>query len=296
MMPKVSIIIPSYNHSQFIEALIDSIYAQTYKNFELIVIDDGSKDRSPELLKELELKFGFKLILKKNEGLCATLNKGLSLADGEYIVTIGSDDIMPINRIKEQVEHLELHKETDVIAGAVITIDENGKEKGFKKPRKLGFLSFRDMVITNRILAPTVMMRKVIFDKMGLYPENFLMEDYYLWLRLLSAGHKIENTKNVWAYYRITNTNLEKKFLWYFNGANQALGDYRNIHFVVYQLKLNRFLFSIKMTLLLGSHFRLKYAEIFSELSFFQRIVIKIIMMIPKFIRNLVLRKLGLMV
>ena len=89
----VSIIVPYFNHKDFIEELLISIKNQTYNNLEIIVINDGSSDGSLKLLKYLKSKYSFNLYTQKNKGICATLNRGLSLARGEFINIIGSDDV-----------------------------------------------------------------------------------------------------------------------------------------------------------------------------------------------------------
>ena len=83
--PLVSVIIPSYNHERFITQCIENIINQTYKNFELTVIDDGSKDGSPEILRHLQGKYGFNLVLQENMRLALTLNKGKqNYSNGKY--------------------------------------------------------------------------------------------------------------------------------------------------------------------------------------------------------------------
>lgn len=292
--PRVSVVIPSYNHKPYIGLLIESIYRQSYKDFELIVLDDGSKDGSPEYLKELQSKFNFRLVLKPNEGLCATLNQGLSLARGEFIVNIGSDDIFPDDRLNEQVGFMDSHPDVDVAAGCMHLIDENGKKCGDKIPAKSGFISFDDMLTTNRVFAPTVIIRRSVFEKYGDYPSDFLLEDYYLWMRILKDGGKIYNTDKFWVYYRISNSNLEKKFNWYFKGACQVLESYRTFEGVTEQLRKNTVLFCIKMALLLGREFNAKYQEYFNQLRVHEKIIVTLVSMSPYCLRDFVLIKLKL--
>src|SRR5690349_13476521 len=98
-MPLVSVIVPSYNHEKFITECVESIMQQTYKNFELTVIDDGSRDGSRDILKQLQDKYGFNLVLQENIGLTSTLNKGIqNWGTGKYISFCASDDYWALDK------------------------------------------------------------------------------------------------------------------------------------------------------------------------------------------------------
>ena len=105
----VSIIIPYYNHKDYIEELLKSIKNQTYNKLETIVINDGSNDGSLKLLRNLKSKYRFNLYTQKNKGICATLNRGLNLAKGEFIMPIGSDDVLFNTKVEDQVKILSLN-------------------------------------------------------------------------------------------------------------------------------------------------------------------------------------------
>ena len=92
MAPKVSVIFASYNHEEFVEKSVRSVMAQKGVDFELIVVDDGSKDRSPEILKRLSDEFGFTYVHRPNKGVMETLKEALSLATGRYVCSFSSDD------------------------------------------------------------------------------------------------------------------------------------------------------------------------------------------------------------
>lgn len=294
--PKVSVIIPSYNHRPFIGQLVESIFNQTFQDFELIVLDDGSKDGSAEFLTLLKEKFNFHLLIKENEGLCKTLNRGISLAKGEYIVMIGSDDVFTKDRLREQAEYLDLNKHVDIVGGCLKLIDELGNPCGEKVPAILGNITFESMVVTNRVFAPSAMIRASVFERFGTYPENYLFEDYYLWLKVLSHGGVIHNMKKYWALYRISNENLEKKFNWYFKGGAQALSKYRSNPSVLKQMTRNQILFLIKLALLLGAGFKKKYAVEYKEIPTYGKWLTTIISLNPWVLRDFILRKLKLKV
>ena len=104
--PLVSVIIPSYNHEQYVTKAIKSVFSQTYKNIELIVIDDGSKDHSVKKILELKKRYPFKFIARKNKGLASTLNEAIKLAKGVYITFLASDDYYLPQRIEHAADHL----------------------------------------------------------------------------------------------------------------------------------------------------------------------------------------------
>ena len=103
----VSVIMPSYNHADYIEKAIRSVFEQTYTKIELIVIDDGSTDNSKEILKELAQRYEFKLIFQQNSGVCKTLNRAIrDFATGDYIALLASDDHWHSRKIELQMELL----------------------------------------------------------------------------------------------------------------------------------------------------------------------------------------------
>jgi glycosyltransferase involved in cell wall biosynthesis len=140
-LPIVSIVVPSYNHENYIEETIQSALNQTYENIELIVVDDCSKDGSADVLEKLSRLHGFRFVRNgTNLGLNATLELGLSLASGRYVSVLSSDDLMMPNKIAEQVAYL-LRTEDDAVYGTCYTLSEDGTralvnltdlERGFK--------------------------------------------------------------------------------------------------------------------------------------------------------------------
>ncbi len=134
--PLVSVIIASYNHEKYIEASIASVAAQTYRNVELLVVDDGSSDGSVELLRGLQAKYGFDLRVQQNQGLSRTLNEAIARARGNLIVPFGSDDIMLPQRLEKQVAHMWDKPEVGICAGNIEIIDSNGRVMPGKEQRK----------------------------------------------------------------------------------------------------------------------------------------------------------------
>ena len=205
--PLVSVIIPSYNHAAYIEESILSVINQTYKNIELIVIDDGSTDNSEEVLKKLQKQFGFTLIFQENQGVSKTLNKAtLQYAHGKYIDGCGSDDYLALDKIEKQVRFLEENPDVDMVFGKVFMVDEKSQIikdlkifESFNEPVK--HIPFDLLIENNMIPSLSVMLRRDIWGKCGGYNENTIIEDFDLWLKIAHVG-KIVYLNDYFAYYR----------------------------------------------------------------------------------------------
>ena len=146
--PLVSIIISCYNHQDYITACIESIVRQTYKNIELIVIDDGSSDNSAQILEQLSQKYSFSFAQQQNMGLTKTLNKALAKAKGKYIAPIGSDDILMLDKTEKQVDFLENNSSIAVVGGSIICIDDQGIIKAKQRINHYHELDFNSTFLT----------------------------------------------------------------------------------------------------------------------------------------------------
>ncbi len=119
-LPLVSVVVPCYNHEKYVKETIESIINQTYKNIELIVIDDGSKDNSVQVIQEMADKHGFTFVHRPNKGLSATLNEGIRLSKGKYFCAIASDDILMLEKIEKQVTFMEANPEYGMCYGKIL--------------------------------------------------------------------------------------------------------------------------------------------------------------------------------
>lgn len=205
--PVVSIIIPCYNHEKYIEECILSVVNQTYKNIELIVIDDGSKDNSPAILEKLQRQYGFFLEVQSNRGISKTLNKAIrNYSHGKYIAGCGSDDYLALDRIERQVRYMETHPYCDMSFGKVYMVDEKSKIienrvifKPFPEAEKN--VTFDFLLDNNCIPSLTTMITREMWDKCGGYNENMSIEDYDLWLKAAYYG-KVVYLNEFFSYYR----------------------------------------------------------------------------------------------
>jgi len=204
--PLVSVIVPSYNHASYIEECILSIVNQTYKNIEIIVVDDGSRDRSREILEELQKRWGFRLEFQTNQGLSKTLNKTLRSAKGKYINCVASDDFMELDKIERQVAYLENHPECSLVFGNVRMVDAQSRiMEGLtvidpvRDP--IESVKFESLLERNCIPAASEMFTKEIWEKCGGFNENTVVEDFDFCLKVAYKS-KIAYIDECFANYR----------------------------------------------------------------------------------------------
>lgn len=212
MTPKVSVILPSYNHEPYVESAVRSVMEQTGVDFELIVIDDGSKDRSPEILKRLSEELGFMFIHRPNKGVVATLNEALSLARGLYVCSFSSDDIMPPDRLKNQSDFLDAHPEAVACFGQVMPLFDDGKlgEMDVRYLRSVPQVTFKESFLGQKALhgcAEMFVREKIL--AIGGYDNRYYFEDYPLYLKILDYyGPQPVSKDFVCCYYREHGDNL----------------------------------------------------------------------------------------
>lgn len=190
--PLISVIIPVYNGNGYLAEAINSILYQSFRNFEVIAIDDGSTDNSYEILKQLAKTDSRLRIYKnpKNLNISRTLNRGIKLAKGQYIARMDADDISLKNRFCQQMKFLKKHPQVVILGGQVKTIDITGKLIG-KKLFPITDKQIREaLYTTNPIQHPTAIINR------SLLPKNFSWynpdlppaEDYDLFFRLGQYG------------------------------------------------------------------------------------------------------------
>ncbi len=198
-VPRVSIIMPVYNNAAFVQEAIHSMLIQTFKDFELIVIDDGSKDGSAELIDQFKDPRIRKIIHRQNRGVVSVLNEGLGLATGEYIARMDSDDISTPDRLNIQVSFMDQNPAVGLSAGAFTTfIGGRPKINPFSHEEIKTWLLFHCC-----IAHPTVIMRNSIVQQLGVrYDSNYPhAEDYELWNRL-AFQTQLANLPVNMLYYR----------------------------------------------------------------------------------------------
>lgn len=196
----ISVLMPVYNGSDFLNEAIDSILNQTYSNFELIIIDDGSNDKSIDIIRSYKDQRIKLYQNENNKGLIYTLNKGLSLANGKYIARMDADDICLPNRLEVQINFLESNPEIAILGGSFIYLNTN-----FEKHFPLSDEKIRVLLLERTSFAhPCVVLRKSAIEEKKLsYDERYnFAEDYHLWTMASITNLKMANLDDVLIYYR----------------------------------------------------------------------------------------------
>jgi len=210
----VTVGVALYNHEKYIVKCLESIVKQTYTNIELIVIDDGSSDRSYEVAKAYlytqEYNKNFTIITRENRGMCKTLNEIAHLAKGKYISFIGSDDYWYLNKIEQQVDFLDKHPDIILVHSNSTHVDENDKivkKTDFSKLTNSGNVYKALIYGTGGINTPSHLYRTSIYKEIGYYDESFRFEDTDFWLRL-AKNHLVGFIDKELAYCRRHGKNL----------------------------------------------------------------------------------------
>lgn len=204
---KVSVVLPAYNAELYLKESIDSILAQTFTDFELIVLNDGSIDRTEEIILSYQ---DARIVYVKNErnlGLIGTLNKGLALAKGEYIARMDADDISLPERFSRQVDFLEKNQEYVICGTSAYRFYKDVSDgRAFNVPLDNESIRIR-LLFNSSFIHPSVMFRTDTIRNYNLnYSEDYkYAEDYFFWINILKCG-KGFNFKEKLLYYRIVNT------------------------------------------------------------------------------------------
>ena len=202
--PKVTVRMSAYNHEAYVEQAVRSILEQTYQDFELIVLDDGSSDRTPEILEALSREHGFRFERQRNQGIAKSYNRLIQMAGGTYITGCASDDYWPPTRLAEQVALLDAHPEVDLVHGRAAIVAEGRVQPDphSKKPFVHGRHEFRPFIRRQRrFFTGSKMVRASAFQRVGLYREDFRVEDFEWWLRATQTLN-IHFADSLWLYYR----------------------------------------------------------------------------------------------
>ncbi len=177
-----------FNGERYLQESVESILNQTYRDFEFIIIDDGSADRTPEILKDWAKKdLRIKIITnEKNIGLTKSLNKAIKIAQGEYIARQDADDISLPQRLEKQIEFLENHPEIKILGTFGYSITQKPKILGKEIVPVSSQAIKKTLIKRNPFIHTSVMIKREIIDRVGGYDEKFrTVQDYELWFRIL---------------------------------------------------------------------------------------------------------------
>jgi glycosyltransferase involved in cell wall biosynthesis len=199
-LPRVSIITPSFNQGQFLEASILSVLEQDYPNLEYIIVDGGSKDNSVEIIKRYQDRLAW-WASEKDKGHADALNKGFSHATGDILAWLNSDDVYFPNAVSEAVSILTSHPEVGMVYGDADLIDDSGATVGRFGSKQT---SYRQMLRGSvHIPQATTFMRADVWRQVGpLDLSLFFSFDYDLWVKIAKASQVLYVPKR-WAKFRI---------------------------------------------------------------------------------------------
>lgn len=210
----VTIGVPLYNHESYIVKCLDSLVRQTYRDIEIIVIDDGSTDDSfaiaRKYLQSQTLNTRYDITTRPNRGMCNTMNEIAKRAQGEFISFIGSDDYWMPEKILDQADYLHDNPDVALVHSCSVRVDDTDQvigEMNYPKKIKAGYL-FKDLVTGKaKINTTSHLYRCALFDSIGYYDPSFSFEDTDFWLRL-TKEHKVGFIDKVHCGYRWHGENL----------------------------------------------------------------------------------------
>ena len=189
-MPKVSVIIPSYNRQSYIQETIESVRTQSYQNFELIVVDDGSTDGTLNLLKSYGKSIH--LIQQRHAERAVARNKGIEQSKGDYIAFLDSDDVWLPDKLALQVEVMERSPQVVCVYGACLRMDSKTQSLPTARRQLKGFSGnvFLKLLKRNFVPSPTPLVRRSCFEKgICFNPKYKLYEDWGCWLQIALLGN-----------------------------------------------------------------------------------------------------------
>ncbi len=203
-VPPLSVVMPVRNGEPFLSVAIQSVLSQTYSDFEFIIVDDGSSDETPSILRGFaSADSRIRLFKTSGEGIVAALNLAIEMARGDFVARMDSDDIALPERFAIQTEALQSRPDHVAIGSNAIVIDSSGRDTGAKLVPTESFPATAELLQRNTFLHPTIMMRRAAVVSVGLYRSACIYaEDYDLWLRLAEIG-EMENMREPLLRFRM---------------------------------------------------------------------------------------------
>lgn len=247
-MIKVSVIIPTYNRSSYLEEAIISVINQTYENLEIIVVDDGSKEKYAEVIcnnyKECNYYY------KENGGLSSARNFGIKKSKGEYIAFLDDDDVWKENKLEVQCKILDKYSSIDCVHSSAIVINEKGESTGeiigaseTKAYKRSGYVFWNALGVWV-VKSPTPLIRKKVFTKDLLFDETIKVGEDIDFYQRMFFRHKVYYISESLAYYREYNNNdrLSLKIKKYIGVEKKLLNNLKkmgvNNLFILYKIKV----------------------------------------------------------
>lgn len=202
-MPLVSIVTPTYNRADFLPAAISSVLAQTYEDFELIVVDDGSEDDTRAVLEPFLGDKRVRYFYQENQGQSVARNYALAQSSGEFIAFLDSDDLWCPNKLEKQLSAFDANPDADIVHGDEVLIDEQGEVITEKNMKRYSGRITRQLLADNSVSITTALVKRRCFQEMGGFDTSVgVADDYDLWLRF-SAKYRFYYEPGIVASYRV---------------------------------------------------------------------------------------------
>lgn len=263
-MIKVSVIIPTYNRSSYLEEAIISVINQTYENLEIIVVDDGSKEKYAEVICNNYKKCNY--YYKENGGLSSARNFGIQKAKGEYIAFLDDDDVWKENKLEVQCKILDKDTSIDCVHSSAIVINEKGEATGkiigaseAKAYKRSGYVFWNALGVWV-VKSPTPLIRKKVFTKDLLFDETIKVGEDIDFYQRLFFRHKVYYISKSLAYYREYNNDnrLSFKIKKYIGVEKKLLNNLKKMGiknvFILYKIKIRLALSAKKRIHLINSN------------------------------------------
>jgi glycosyltransferase involved in cell wall biosynthesis len=202
--PKISVYITNFNYGKFLKKSINSVLKQSFKDFELIIIDDGSTDNSKKILNNYFKNRKIKIILQKNKGLIKSNNIAIKLAAGQFVIRLDADDYLDKNALLILYNEIIKNNETALVYSDYILVDKNGNLINHERRNLINNNSLKNIPAHG---ACSLIRKSALFE-VGLYNEKFDRQDGYdVWLKL-SKRYQVRNINLPLFYYRQHGKNL----------------------------------------------------------------------------------------
>lgn len=206
--PLVSVIIPNYNYARYLPEAVESVLAQTYENLEVIVVDDGSKDNSAEVLKGFGEKI--KVVLQQNAGVSAARNNGVSVSRGEFLAFLDADDVWLPEKIEKQMQRFFEDEELGFVNCGVEEITQTGETLQFYTEGAEGWVARQFLLFKTPVIYPssTSIVSRKAFDDVGAYDTRLSTSADWDFAYRVALRYKIGLVAEPLAKYRFHGSNM----------------------------------------------------------------------------------------
>jgi glycosyltransferase involved in cell wall biosynthesis len=208
---KVSVVIPAYNAMTYLPETLESVLRQTFTDFEVLIVDDGSSDQVVEWASGL-VDPRVKLIKQENQGAAEARNTGIAHAQGEYVAFLDADDLWEPTKLEKQVRCLEDNPAVGLVNTWTVLIDQLGNPTGRAATLQAEGDVWKQIVLNNFLVCSSVMVRRCCFESVGVFERNLILcEDWDMWIRIASR-YSFAVVKEPLVYYRQHLNNTSKNY------------------------------------------------------------------------------------